>query len=110
MEINNIYTPGFRKVPTSLLHALQNSDCSGAEFRIIFTVIDKTIGFQKASDFISITQFQKYTSLSRQSVCNAIKSTNVKRIILISKVNRIHEYKVNVAYETWCNKDGSKLW
>lgn len=49
-------------------------EITGAELRILLVAIRKTLGWHKASDGISISQFVKETGLSRQGVINGIKA------------------------------------
>jgi phage replication O-like protein O len=76
---------------------------SGAELRIAMTVYDRTDGYGRSSDKISMTAFERLTGLSRDSVANAVKQLEGNRIIVISHGKGVtpNEYLFNKHYDTW---------
>ena len=72
---------GFRKIDNDIFKALMAASMSGAAFRIVLAVIDKTLGFQEEKAKISLSHFQKVTGLSRQSVRLAVKQAEAKNLI-----------------------------
>jgi phage replication O-like protein O len=56
------------------------------ETRVVNAIIRKTIGWNKAYDQISISQFEKITRLDRTTICRSIKSLEEKKIIVRSKI------------------------
>lgn len=54
---------------------------SGSEFKVLMAISRKTLGYQKTSDPISITQFEELTGLSNRSVINSIRTLEAKNII-----------------------------
>lgn len=59
------------KIPNAILDAV--AQFSEAELRLLLVVARKTIGFHKACDLISLTQFEQATGLSRPSVNATLK-------------------------------------
>ena len=51
------------------------------EIRILLVVFRKTFGWQKQRDYISLSQFEKLTGMTRSAVSNSIKSLVEKGII-----------------------------
>ncbi|HUW45597.1 MAG TPA: replication protein [Dehalococcoidia bacterium] len=72
---------GFRKIDNDTFKALMAASMSGAAFRIVLAVIDRTLGFQEAEAKIPLSHFQKVTGLSRQSVQLAVKQAEAKNLI-----------------------------
>jgi phage replication O-like protein O len=69
IKIMNSYT----KIPNNYLEWLSNQNFDGVDFRILLFVFRKTIGWNKESDKISISQFMEGTGACRRSIINSIK-------------------------------------
>jgi phage replication O-like protein O len=76
---------GFRKISNDTFKALMVATVSGAAFRIVLAVIDKTLGFQKQEAPISLSHFQKVTGLSRQSVRLAVRQAENARLVTVQR-------------------------
>ena len=76
---------GFRKIDNDLFTALVAAKLTGAGYQIVLAVIDRTIGFHRDKASISLTDFQKLTHLSRQSVRLAIKQLETMNIIYVER-------------------------
>ena len=72
---------GYTMIANEILENLIKIDLTKAENKILFTVIRKTYGFHKKEDAISLSQFTKITTLTRQGVCKAIKSLVNRRLL-----------------------------
>lgn len=72
---------GYIKISNELFFALCRMDIKGSEFMVALTVILKTYGWNKKEDKISLTQFQKITSMSRPRVIRAIKNLVTYKIL-----------------------------
>lgn len=72
----------FTKVPNSILD-IEALDIY--EFRILMHIIRKTLGFNKKSDGISLSQFVKATGISKSKVTKTIESLNKKKFITVQK-------------------------
>jgi len=57
---------------------------SGSEYKIVLHIVRQTLGYEKSSDGISISQFVEVTGLSKAQVNNTIKSLKEKKIIRVS--------------------------
>ncbi len=92
----------FRMIPTEPYQKLLHMRLTGAEFQIVLAIIDRTLGFRgRKSAFISYGLFQRLTGLSRPSVNIAIKSLEVKKIIVVNREARRNEYMWNQYWDTW---------
>ena len=94
---------GYTAIANEIMDALAKMDLSSSESRILRVVLRKTYGWNKPNDQISLSQFQKLTSLSRQMVCHAIKLL-VKRGLLGSQTSltrKSTKYWFIKDYEKW---------
>ena len=72
----------FTKVPNSIL------DFEGLdvyEFRILILILRKTIGFNKKSDGISLSQFIKFTGISKDKVIKSLENLQKNKFISVQK-------------------------
>lgn len=98
---------GYTKISNEILEALAKIRINGEARQILDVIIRKTYGFNKKQDKISLSQFVLATSLTKQSVCRALKRLiNMKIIIKIDNEN-IQIYQFNKDFDTW--KSLSKL-
>lgn len=57
--------------------------CSPSEFKLLYFIARKTIGFRKFKDRISLSQFEQGTHLTRKTVLKSLKSLQGDNWILI---------------------------
>jgi len=99
---------GNRQIASDVFRALMSAELSGSEFRIVMAIIDKTWGFNKESDAISISQLMGMTNLAERTVKESIKILKEKRVLFYAPSNirvrvgsPINEYIFNKHYDTW---------
>ena len=63
-------------------------ELSGAEIKVLFAIVRKTLGWQKESDEISIEQLQRTTGLSRNSVRAGLRGL-LKRGLVVERTRAI---------------------
>lgn len=68
----SLKSPNYTQVPNELFDEWMLK-LTPAEFKIIMKICRNTFGWQKEKDQISISQINKYTGLSRVSICSGIK-------------------------------------
>lgn len=90
----------YTQIPNDVLESLAMAELSGAAYRIICTVIRKTNGWRKTDDWISFSQFQQATQLSRYSVGKEVKRLSNANILVVSKT-KPPRYKVNTDVDSW---------
>ncbi len=88
---------GFTPIAHEILDKLVNTPLLGTEFQILFCILRKTYGYQKKSDWISFTQFEIATGLSRPTISKGLKNLILRKIIISNKYN----YTFNKDYELW---------
>lgn len=86
---NVLFPTGFFRIPSGkntndFLISLIKARLSSSEYQIILLVLRKTFGFNKIKDWISLTQFENFTSKTRSTICAAINQL-VKKNILVKK-------------------------
>ena len=98
---------GTRQINNEVFENLIKANLSGGEFKIVLFIIHKSWGFNKETDRISLTQFQRGTSLTRPAVVKSIKKLEARKIIVVNRGllgnNRLlgQEYLFNKHYDTW---------
>jgi phage replication O-like protein O len=100
-EIEYEFTP----VPNETIERLTSTGLTAREFRIILALLRKTIGWNKTSDRIPLSQFSKMTGLDRGNCHTILKRLVQKRIIkksVVTSNNRrsIH-YGFNDIFSEW---------
>jgi phage replication O-like protein O len=98
---------GYVRIANELYSELYAIPLTAAEYKVIAFVIRQTYGFNKKEDHISLSQFQQFGNISRQTVVNAINRV-VKMNILV-KTTRLDGickslYSLNKDYLTWVVK------
>ncbi len=94
---------GHVDIANELIEALAKIRISGEEWQCLLVIIRKTYGWQKKSDFISLSQFAVMTSINRSNVCRALKRLLSKKIIYVVKkdTSSITKYSVNKDFDEW---------
>lgn len=88
---------GFIPIATEIAQVMQKIQWSNSETRIIWCVFEKTYGWHKKEDWISLSQFSKMTGLLPQHISRTITKL-IKRGILKKNKNKI---SFNKNYEDW---------
>lgn len=89
---------GYTKIADELLEQLVKAALLGAEYSIVFFIIRKTYGYDKKKDWISFTQFEKATGLSRPTVNKSLKNLVAKGIVVKTA---LLEYSLQKDWEKW---------
>lgn len=96
---------GYTRVENDVLDSLIASNLSGTELSCALLVYRKTVGWGKASDTISLTQFTTAIGVTRKAVCNALDVLKLVKIItLVKKGNQNHtasEFRFNEDVSLW---------
>ena len=91
---------GYVPIANELFEKIGEFDFLGSEFRVIICVLRKTYGFNKKEDYISLTQFELATKLSRPTIVSVLKNL-VENNVLIRKGSIC---KLNKDWESWGSK------
>lgn len=109
-KINPQRESGNRQISNGVYQALIRADLAASEYKICLYVIDKTWGFNKNYDTISVRQFEDATGLSERMVRKVIQDLKRKRLIYFEPSKRVHrgspfnQYLFNKHYDTWLGK------
>jgi len=76
---------GYARIANELIEALSRINLSAYEWRVFFCVLRKTYGWNKGSDFVSISQLALGTGLKKSHVSRAKKALLTKNILHIDR-------------------------
>lgn len=88
---------GYIPIATEIIQAMQKTHWSSSEIRVIFCIFEKTYGWHKKEDWISLSQLSKMTGLLPQHISRTIKGLIKRKII--KKNNKLIGF--NKDYEDW---------
>ena len=89
---------GFTPIAHTILEQIGRTRLLGSEFQVVLCVLRKTYGYGKKEDVISLTQFEKFTGLSRPTVVKTLKNL-IARNILVKTA--LPAYKFNKDWDSW---------
>ena len=113
-QINPQREEGTRQISNEVYRALMKAPLTIGEMKVALCIIDKTWGFNKASDMISVGQISTATGLSDRGIRKVLINLKEKRIIFYQESNKrlnrgspINEFLFNKHYDTWVFKGGT---
>jgi phage replication O-like protein O len=89
----------FTQIPNIIIDEWMKT-MHASSFMVLMVICRKTLGWQKEYDFISLSQIQELTGISRPVVIKALKELADKDLIIISQKLRINQYKLNLSKES----------
>ena len=93
---------GFTSIANEIIEALMKINLSPYESRVLWFIIRKTYGFNKKTDWISLSQFAKGTYLDRRLVHRALKKLSSKKMIVIYRDDKFRiRYGFQKDYTRW---------
>lgn len=105
---------GFTRIANEVMDALTKTKIGSGERQVLDGIIRKTYGFNKKEDYISISQLEKMTGLSKRWVIYTLQNLEAKNIITIKRSFKPNGYKeVNKIsfqkdYTKWIVQEKSK--
>lgn len=88
---------GYTKIANELLEAILTVNLSNYAFRVFMAILRKTYGFNKKTDWISLTQISVLTGIRTTHICRAVHElVNKNMLIKNGKVKGI-----NKNYKQW---------
>lgn len=72
---------GYTAIANEIMDALCTVHLSAYESRILWVILRKTYGFNKKEDWISLSQFEQTTGLSKPHICRALKMLKDQHLI-----------------------------
>ena len=107
-NINPQRENGNRQICNDVYHAILAGNFTGAEYKIILAIIDKTWGFKKKAGAISIKQLCAMTNLTKRTTQRTIISLKTKRVVYMSPStirmstgSPLNNFSLNKHYDTW---------
>ena len=79
---------GFIRIASEIVDALCKVNLSAYESRVLWFILRKTYGWQKKTDWISLSQFSKGTGLDKRHVHRTLKRLQEREIVKDAKLNR----------------------
>lgn len=92
---------GYTKIANELLEALAKTYMSSYEHQIIHYIIRKTYGYNKKSDWISLSQIAKGTGIHLPHVCRTIKKLNQRQIVTQIGNQHYKHYALQKDHDQW---------
>ena len=87
----------YTKIPNEILEALARTKLSNYEFRYVWVLLRKTLGWNKSSDYISPSQFVKATNVRKWHVWRTEKKLLWRKIV----TKRGNKLSFNSNYGEW---------
>lgn len=92
---------GYTKIANELLDALVSIRIPGESMQIFLLILRKTYGYAKKEDRIALSQFQKYTGITRTHIQRGIDKLVAMNIVTQKGNNNGVTYGINKHYNTW---------
>jgi len=94
---------GYIRIARELSKAFQRLPLNKTESQIMWTVLNKTYGWNKTKDEISIGQFCKETGVSRRGICKALVSLVNKKALGSERngTSFVTSYWIQKDYNKW---------
>jgi len=94
------YNEGFLAIPRHFLKNYRNK-LAPSQFLVIICIFEKTLGFQKLEDQISLSQLVEMSGLTKQTCINCLKSLEEQNFIFIDrttkeKIDQTNVIKLNI--------------
>lgn len=97
---------GFRRIDNKLFQAIIAADLTRSEYKVVFTVMDFTIGYQKQMADVSLSTFQKMTGLARTSVIHAIRQLEREQVLIVNRDGKSSIYGLR-HIDDWTGRVGA---
>ena len=92
---------GFTAISNELVDAFQRLHLSGNQWRLLWTIMRFTYGWNKKTDYISLTTFEKCTGLNRWNFKQYLDDLFHREIIIRDNSGYIIKYGLQKDYTKW---------
>ena len=92
---------GHVRVANELVEAFQRLRLSGNQWRLLWTIMRFTYGWNKKTDYISLTTFEKFTGLNRWNLKRYLNDLFHREIIIRDNSGYIIKYGLQKDYTKW---------
>ena len=92
---------GFTAISNELVEAFQRLHLSGNQWRLLWVILRLTYGWNKKTDYISLTTFEKCTGLNRWNFKQYLDDLFHREIIIRDNSGYITKYGLQKDYTKW---------
>ncbi len=92
---------GHLRIANELAEAFQKLRLSGTQWQILWVIMRQSYGWRSPSTTISISFFEKQTSIDRRNVTKSLKEMESKNIIVKNTQSFITSYGIQKDYTRW---------
>ncbi len=93
---------GYTQIANEIMEALMKVNLSAYESRVLWFLFRKTYGWNKKTDWITLSQFSECIGLDRRLIHRAIKALSSKKMIVIDKDDTFKiRYGFQKDYKKW---------
>ncbi len=92
---------GFTSIANELAEAFQRLHLSGNQWRLLWVILRLTYGWNKKTDYISLTTFEKCTGLNRWNFKQYLDDLFHREIIIRDNSGYITKYGLQKDYTKW---------
>ena len=92
---------GFTAISNELIDAFQRLHLSGNQWKLLWTILRLTYGWNKKTDYISLTTFEKCTGLNRWNFKQYLDDLFHREIIIRDNSGYITKYGLQKDYTKW---------
>ena len=92
---------GFTAISNELVEAFQRLHLSGNQWRLLWVILRLTYGWNKKTDYISLTTFEKCTGLNRWNLKQNLDDLFHREIIIRDNSGYIIKYGLQKDYTKW---------
>lgn len=97
----DIYKDGHVDIAHPIAQEWGKYRLSGEEWQVLWIIIEKTWGWHKAWENISLKQFYEATGMKKPSIIRALKKLINKNIVSKKANGKLTNYHINSHYSTW---------
>lgn len=84
LSFSEIHNEGFLAIPNQFLKNYRNK-LSPSEFVVMICIFEKTLGFQKLEDQISLSQLVEMSGISKRTCMSCLKSLEEQQFIFVKR-------------------------
>lgn len=92
---------GYVRISNELVEALSKTHLSSYETRILWCLFRKTYGWNKKTDCISYSQFEKDTGIKHWNIGRTLKRLISRKIITANEIGQYVEYGIQKDFTSW---------
>jgi len=92
---------GHIKIANEIVDHFAMLKLSAYEWQVLWAIMRKTYGWNRKTDFISLTQFEKLTNIPAHHVAHTLSKLVNKNMIIKHNTSKVMEYGLQKDYTKW---------